>query len=305
MAEITNFKGEVQGSEEPESIDAWVNELMARVGRRVLKARKRKGIPRRILSEMSGVSPRYLAQLESGTGNISIGLLERVARALDHRIEWFVGVENPWTSDTLRIAELYRLADKDQRNSVKEILDPVELNSLRARRICLLGLRGAGKSTLGKMAGDALNVPFLELNREIEDHSGMPGAEAMALYGADGYRLLESQALQRVVASHEVVILAVAGGIVAEPVTYNYLLRNFHTIWLRASPDEHMSRVLAQGDVRPMTNNPNAMGQLRSLLSSREAMYQRACVSVDTSGKEREQSLEEMLDKIETHRFLV
>lgn len=301
MSEITNFRGETQP---PGRDQSAVSALMERVGDRVRKARERKGIPRRVLSEISGVSPRYLAQLEAGAGNISIGLLERVAQALDHRIEWFVGEDDPYSSDAVRFADLFRTADQDVQQEVMQILNPVPTEARRAGRVCLLGLRGAGKSTLGKLAGQALDVPFLELNREIEEQSGMPVSEVMALYGQDGYRKLEAQALQRVVATHQSVILAVAGGIVAEPVTYGILLGHFHTVWVKASPEEHMNRVRAQGDHRPMAGNPEAMEQLRSLLASREPIYDRAAARLDTVGKTARQSLDELLDLIAARRFL-
>ncbi|MGX9352052.1 helix-turn-helix transcriptional regulator [Shimia sp. W99] len=304
MAEITNFRGDTQPVEQLSSIDRAVQQLIVRVGDRVRKARERKGIPRRVLSERSGVSPRYLAQLEAGAGNISIGLLERVAIALDHRIEWFVGEEDPWTSDSVKVATLFQSADRATQQAVLGMLGPSEPGLQKAHRICLLGLRGAGKSTLGRAAGEKLDLPFLELNREIEDHSGMPVSEVMALYGQEGYRKLESQALQRVIATHDSVILAVAGGIVAEPMTYNTLLSNFHTVWVKASPEEHMNRVQAQGDDRPMAGNPEAMEQLRSLLVSREALYDRAEARLDTTGRNFDQSLGDLLALIESEGFL-
>ncbi len=304
MAEITNFRGDTQPVEQMSSIDRAVQQLILRVGDRVRKARERKGIPRRVLSERSGVSPRYLAQLEAGAGNISIGLLERVAIALDHRIEWFVGEEDPWTSEVVKMASQFQTADKATQQAVMALLSSSGPGLQKAQRICLLGLRGAGKSTLGQMTGETLGLPFLELNREIEDHSGMPVSEVMALYGQEGYRKLESQALQRVIATHDSVILAVAGGIVAEPMTYNALLSHFHTVWLKASPEEHMGRVQAQGDDRPMAGNPEAMEQLRALLSSREPLYDRADARLDTTGNTLQQSTQALVALIESEGFL-
>ncbi|MGF6861644.1 XRE family aerobic/anaerobic benzoate catabolism transcriptional regulator [Rhodobacteraceae bacterium MBR-64] len=300
MSEITNFKGEVT---EPDADDA-VSALILRVGDRVRKARERKGIPRRVLSEISGVSPRYLAQLEGGEGNISIGLLQRVAIALDHRIEWLMGEEDPWTSDALRVADLFRVASSDLRQRVLDMLAPEPIEAMRAHRICLIGLRGAGKSTLGAAVGAAIGVPFVELNREIEDQSGMPVNEVMALYGQEGYRKLEAQALGRIIATYDTMILAVAGGIVAEPETYKTLLANFHTIWVRASPADHMNRVRAQGDTRPMAGNPEAMEQLKSILTSREVLYERALAQLETTGKPLEASIEELISLIRERRFL-
>lgn len=303
MSEIVNFRGE-RVSEGVSSPDDAVTDLMRRVGERVRGARERKGIPRRVLSDISGVSPRYLAQLEAGEGNISIGLLQRVAIALDHRIEWFVGEDDPWTSEPLRIAELFRSATAEVQNTVLSTLNPQSKHAMRARRICLLGLRGAGKSTLGRMVSTRLGIPFAELNREIEEQSGMPVDEVMALYGQEGYRKLEAQALGRVVATHEEVILAVAGGIVVEPDTFATLLANFHTIWVKTSAQEHMARVRAQGDERPMAGNPEAMEQLKSLLASREALYAQSEAALDTSNRSVEQSLNDLLRLIETQNFL-
>ncbi|MEZ5752017.1 MAG: helix-turn-helix transcriptional regulator [Paracoccaceae bacterium] len=304
MSEITNFRGETVVADDDRAGDAAVRALIARVGERVRKARELKGIPRRVLSEVSGVSPRYLALLEAGDGNISIGLLQRVAEALGHRIEWLVGEDDPWTSDTLRAAELFRAATADTRTRVLEMLAPVPSRDARRRRVALIGLRGAGKSTLGALAGEALDVPFLELNREIEEQSGMPVNELMAFYGQEGYRRLEAQALSRVVATHDTVILAVAGGIVAEPEVFNALLTNFHTIWIKASPGEHMARVRGQGDTRPMAGNPEAMDQLRFILTSRETLYDQASARLDTSGQTPEQSLDALLSLIRERGFL-
>ena len=304
MAEITNFRGEVAANAPKDSLDLEVEDLMQRVGMRVRKARELKGVPRRVISERSGVSPRYLAQLEAGEGNISIGLLQRVASALDHRIEWFVGQDDPWTSDALRIADLYRAATAEKRQAAMEALSTHSPDQLRARRICLIGLRGAGKSTLGAMAGQMLHTPFLELNIEIEEHAGMPVAEVVALYGQEGYRELESQALSRIIATHDTVVLAAAGGIVAEPDTFKTLLAHFHTIWIQARPEEHMSRVRNQGDTRPMAGNPEAMEQLRSILKSREALYEQAEAQLDTTGKALHASAEELVDLIRARGFL-
>jgi len=304
MAEITNFRGETRPSTPVDAKDLAVEELIARVGQRVRKARETRGLPRRVVSEISGVSPRYLAQLEAGEGNISIGLLLRVAIALDHRIEWLVGEDDPWTSEVVRVADMFRSANADVREKVLEALSPVPPESLRAHRICLLGLRGAGKSTLGAMAGQVLRVPFVELNLEIEEHAGMPVNEILALYGQEGYRQLEAQAVNRIIATHDTMILAVAGGIVAEPQTYKTLLSYFHTIWLRASPEEHMARVRSQGDTRPMAGNPEAMAQLRSILTSREALYDRALEQLDTSGKPLQQSAEELITLIRNRGYL-
>lgn len=283
--------------------DKAIADLQALVASRVRKARVHKGIPRRMLSEASGVSQRYLAQLESGKGNISISLLLRVAIALDRRIEWLLGEDDPWEAEVLHAAKLFQSADRTARDAALHALNP-ENRDMRDNRICLVGLRGAGKSTLGAMAARALNIPFLELNTEIEDMSGMPVAEIIALYGQEGYRRLEDEALQRMTAGYDRLLMAAAGGIVAEPETFKRLLTHYNTIWLRASPQEHMERVRAQGDERPMVGNPEAMDQLKQILQSREVLYARAQAQLDTSGITLEASLQELLDIIESKRFL-
>lgn len=302
--EITNFRGDVVLDEGVGQDANGVDAFIATVGERVRGARQRKGISRRILSELSGVSQRYLAQLEAGAGNISIALLYKVARALDHRIEWLVGEEDPWGSETAQMADLYRSATSEQRQRVMQILNPGRPAQVRRQRICLIGLRGAGKSTLGRLVGNALSLPFVELNRDIEEQSGMPVEEVMALYGQEGYRRLERQALERIIATSDALVLAVAGGIVSEPETFALLLRNFHTIWLKASPEEHMQRVRAQGDERPMAGNPKAMEDLKSILTSREALYGRAEAIVNTSSQTLEESSKSILKAIDGLGFM-
>ncbi len=276
------------GSYKPDrgpAAELTVEALISTVGERVRKARERKGLPRRVLSEMSGVSPRYLAQLEAGEGNISIGLLQRVALALDHRIEWLVSEEDPWTSEVVRVGDLYRTASPETRARVLELLSHEPPERMRARRICLIGLSGAGKSTLGALVARDLKIPLVELNSEIERHSGMSLDEILALYGHDGYRRLEKQALDRVIENHEEAVLAVAGGIVAEPETYKTLLARFHTVWLKTSPEEHMARVRDQGALSPVADHPEVSDQLRAILASWQALYEQAPGCVETSGK--------------------
>ncbi|MEM9638039.1 MAG: helix-turn-helix transcriptional regulator [Pseudomonadota bacterium] len=278
--------------------------LKTRLAGRVRELRKTQGLPRRVLSEMSGVSPRYLAQLEAGEGNISITLLDRIANALDVRVESLLAEDVPRSRDADRIADLYRNAPDEVQQRVRGLLAPQNPAALRAGRICLIGLRGAGKSTLGKLAGEALGVPFVELNREIETHTGMPLSEVMAFYGQDGYRALEAEAVARAVAKHDEMVLAVAGGLVAEEATYLQVLERFHTVWLRTSPAEHMQRVRAQGDLRPMRGNPAAMQQLRSLLSARTPLYERAEVQINTSNKTVSSSLNDLLKVIAANGFV-
>ena len=278
--------------------DSEVEAFVASVGDRVRKARERRGITRKALSAASGVSLRYLAQLENGGGNISIALLRKVAIALGHRVEWFVSEDDPWTSDSAQLLEWFRTADDEQKKRVLGLLSSPETENLKKQRICLLGLRGAGKSSLGKLASEQLQLPFLEINSEIQRLSGMPIHELINFYGQEGYRRMEKQAIEGIVADTDSVLLAAAGGIVAEPTTYQHLLIHFNTIWLKASPDEHMSRVRQQGDERPMIGNPQAMEQLKSILTSREALYTKADLTISTSGCSLEHSTRELVQAI-------
>lgn len=284
----------------PIAVDAAISALQAQVGDRVRAARKIYGMSRRVLSEVSGVSPRYLAQLEAGEGNISIGLLLRVAEALQVSMEALVS-QVEMTPEAHRIGQAFASADEGTQTRVREILDG---DTKQAGRLCLIGLRGAGKSTLGAAAAKALNVPFIELNSAIEAAGGMPIAEIMALYGPEGYRQLEKDALDRIVTEQDRAIVAVAGGIVGEQDTFDGVLKRFHTVWLKAAPEEHMARVRAQGDTRPMDGNPQAMAQLRLILQSREADYARADAVLDTSGKSVDATLQSLLSLIEHHRYI-
>lgn len=294
---------------EAEPGDQEMTALLALVGERVRHAREAGGVPRRVLSEKSGVSMRYLAQLEAGKGNISIGLLQRLAKALDHPIEYLIGAgpspHGPaYGAEAHHVAERFSVAAEETKAKIRHLLALPNASATRAGRICLIGLRGAGKSTLGRMAGDALSIPFVELNVEIEANAGIPISEIMALYGQEGFRKLEADALQRIIAQHDKMILAVGGGIVAEPATYANLLAHFHTIWVRTTAAEHMARVRAQGDERPMAGNPEAMAQLKSILTDREALYERAEAQLDTSGTLPDVSVQQMIAMIKAHGFL-
>lgn len=246
---------------------------------------------RRELSGLSEVSQRYLAQLESGQGNVSVALLARIGVALERPVAWFVRDEVEM-EDASRIADRFEQADNGTRSEIRRLLGCAPP---RAGRVALIGLRGAGKSTLGCRASSVLALPFVELNDEIEAQAGMTVADIMALYGQEGYRRLEYQALSRTIEHHDTLILAVAGGIVGSPDSYSLLRERFHTIWLRASPDEHMARVRAQGDERPMAGNPAAMEALKLILSNREQLYAQADATLDTAERDEDHSLAELL----------
>lgn len=284
--------------------NASVSALIRMAGLRVLQTRKSQGMSRRELSERSGVSSRYLAKLETGDGNISIGLLKKVALALATPIEVFLAEGDLQANEVRQITELFRRADAATRARVLQILDPERVRAEKAGRLCLVGLRGAGKSTLGNRMGAEFGVPFIELNTEIERSAGIPLGEIIALYGQEGYRQLEANALTDIIGSYDRAVVAVAGGIVAEEDTFQQVLSRFHTIWVKTSAREHMERVRAQGDVRPMQGNPQAMTQLRQIMRSREACYARADHWLDTSGKSLGSSHYELTELIKTKQLL-
>jgi XRE family aerobic/anaerobic benzoate catabolism transcriptional regulator len=230
--------------------------LLGLIGDRVRAARKAQKLTRKALAARSDVSERHLAQLEGGSGNISVLLLSRIAGALG-----------------VTLADL-----------VAEPAPPAGALG-KARRIALIGLRGAGKSTLGRGVAGALGLPFAELNADITAEAGLSPAEIFALYGEEGYRRFEARALQRVAEMHDAIVLATGGGIVSNPPTYELLLARFHTVWLTASPEEHMARVVAQGDRRPMEGDPHAMQSLHAILAARTPQYARAEATFDTAGR--------------------
>ncbi|MFK7876302.1 MAG: helix-turn-helix transcriptional regulator [Paracoccaceae bacterium] len=290
----------------PSQIDAQesVRALMGLVGRRVHFLRKGAGYSRRELSELSGVSNRYLAQLEGGEGNISIGLLQQIALALETSIDALVLQERQGDAESAHVASLYQKADKAARARVMQVLDPIAARAAKANRICLIGLRGAGKSTLGALIASDLAIPFIELNTEIEAQVGVPVREIIALYGEEGYRQIEADTLTTIIQEHDQIVLAVAGGIVASAQAFERVLLNFHTIWIKAQPAEHMERVRAQGDLRPMAGNPQAMDQLRQILRTREEHYAKAAYQLDTSGKPIQTSRAELNALLQTHNVV-
>ena len=273
------------------------------LGDRVRTARGRRGLSRKLLAEYAGVSERYLAQLEAGKGNISIILLRNIATALDLTLEDLVCEDQATNTEIGVILHMLRCATPEERRLAKDALTRKHRRSngsARAQRVALIGLRGAGKSTLGRLVAADLGAPFIELNDEIAKMSGLSVPEIFNLYGPEGYRRLERRCLQQVIDAHDSVVLATGGGIVADPTTYDALLSAFFAVWLRTAPEEHMERVRAQGDMRPMAGNAEAMDELKLILSSRETLYGRADRELDTSNRSVEEcrsSLAELLKR--------
>jgi XRE family transcriptional regulator, aerobic/anaerobic benzoate catabolism transcriptional regulator len=274
-------------------LDPYINHL----GDRTRRLRARSGLTRRELAKEAAVSERHLANLETGIGNPSIQILRQIARALNCHIAELVG-EGDETPDLLLIRDLVRSRSASELVEARRVLtDHFGLTGNAAHRnsrIALIGLRGAGKSTLGRMLADDLHWPFVEVSREVERLAGCRPEEVHALYGVSAYHRYERQALEEVLARNPRAVIATPGGLVSEPATFNFLLQHCFTVWLKAAPDEHMSRVVAQGDTRPMAGIRQAMDDLRLILAERSPFYAKADVVCDTTGKSKAESFKQL-----------
>ncbi len=277
---------------EPES------QFLEQLGQRVRTMRALRGMSRKTLAKVSGISERYIAQLESGKGNVSIVLLRRVSAAMGAHVEDLIPTADT-TPDWLVIRDLMRSATPQQIAQAKETLSGNGASRGNTfAGIALIGLRGAGKSTLGKMLAKKIGWTFVELNKEIEKQNGLSIAEIIALYGQEGFRRMEQAALAQLLTRKELIVLATGGGIVSEPVTFDLVLSSFYTIWLKAKPEEHMGRVRKQGDLRPMADDRSAMQELRTILLSREPLYARASAQVDTAGLDVDEAAKRLADTV-------
>jgi XRE family aerobic/anaerobic benzoate catabolism transcriptional regulator len=283
-------------------------EYLKLLGDRVREARARRGMTRKILARDSGVSERYLAQLERGQGNISILLLRDIARALDIPLELMVlqGPEPP--IDLIHTTEFLRRLRPEELTQARQLLIEnfagVDADT-RRNRIALIGLRGAGKSTLGAMLAERLEMPFIELDRLIEQASGVTLNVIFDLYGQSGFRRFERRCLEQVLERHPRFVLSTGGSLVSEPATFERLLTTCFTVWLKATPEEHMQRVIAQGDMRPMADNDESMTDLRRILAVREPLYGMADKVIDTSAHTLGQSLTMLADAVGTQKKAV
>jgi XRE family aerobic/anaerobic benzoate catabolism transcriptional regulator len=256
------------------------------LGERVRTLRARRGVTRKALAREAGVSERHLANLESGVGNASILVLRQVAHALNCAVTDMVADTEDSPERVLLRQLLERRSERDLKRArikVAQLFGTAPAGSGRLGRIALIGLRGAGKSTLGKMLAGDLGVPFVEINREIERLAGCGVSEIHSLYGASAYRRYERRALEETVERHAEAVIATPGGLVSDAATFNLLLDRCFTIWLRATPEEHMNRVIAQGDFRPMAGNAEAMDDLKRILAGRDPFYAKADLVFSTS----------------------
>jgi XRE family aerobic/anaerobic benzoate catabolism transcriptional regulator len=274
--------------------------FLEQLGQRVRTMRALRGMSRKVLAKVSGISERYIAQLEGGKGNVSIVLLRRVSNAMGAHLEDLIPSTEP-SPDWAVIRDLMRQASPGQIVQAKDILAGQSGLSHRRKSfagIALIGLRGAGKSTLGKMLAKKIGWKFVELNKEIEAENGLSVAEIIALYGQEGFRRMEQAALGQLLTDNGLTVLATGGGIVSEPLTFDLVLSSFYTIWLKAEPEEHMARVRGQGDLRPMADDRSAMAELRNILVSREPLYARANAVVDTAGLSAEDAGARLIEAV-------
>jgi XRE family aerobic/anaerobic benzoate catabolism transcriptional regulator len=271
------------------------------LGDRVRQTRARRGMTRKQLARDSGVSERYLAQIEAGHGNISVLVLRQLAKALNVSVDVLLFEDPEPPVELVHTVEfLRRLSPEDLRLAHQFLLeqfggvDP----AARHRRIALIGLRGAGKSTLGAALAERLELPFLELDRLIEQESGLTLDLIFDFRGQSGFRQLERRCLEDVIQRYPRFVMATGGSLASEPGTFERLLSSCFTVWVRTSPEEHMQRVIAQGDMRPMANNRDAMSDLKRILSEREALYSKADIQVDTAGRAFEESMEILIQAL-------
>lgn len=278
-----------------------LDEFLVDMGSRTQRLRARNGLTRKELAREAQVSERHLANLESGVGNPSVQILRQVARALNCSAAELIDLDDK-SPDWLLIRDLLRGRSSEELAAARLALtDHFGLTGntdSRNNRIALVGLRGAGKSTLGRLLAEHLKYPFIEVNREVERLAGLRPEEVHSLYGATAYRRYERRALEEVIARNPRVVIATPGGLVSETATFNLLLQNCVTVWLKAAPEEHMNRVLAQGDTRPMAGIRQAMDDLRLILAERMPFYAKADLTCDTSGESVGNSFTQLLATI-------
>lgn len=272
---------------------------LRQLGESIREVRALRGMTRAALAADSGVSLRFLAQLEAGTGNPSVLVLRRITAAMGFSPDSLLADEHPRNPDrTLILQLLHRLSDADL-TAARELLFGKFASGRVApppnNYVALIGLRGAGKSTLGRRLAAQRAVPFFELDREVEREYGATIGEILQLHGQPGYRRFERDSLQSVLAKHSAAVIETGGGLAADPETLPVLLASAVTVWVRASPEEHMQRVMDQGDLRPMARSREAMRELADILHAREPFYRQAHWQLNTSGKDAEQSFAELV----------
>ncbi len=272
------------------------------LGERLRMLRARRGLTRKALARLAEVSERHVANVESGIGNASIQFLRQLTAVLNCSLAEMIGDETATSPEWLMIREILRGRSEAElasgRAALAGVFEAPTSEAARRQRLALIGLRGAGKSTLGKMLAEHWKVPFVELSRHIETIAGCSIAEIYALYGPNAYRRYEFRALEDVIQRFPRAVIATPGGIVSDPATFNLLLSHCYAVWLQASPEEHMARVVAQGDMRPIAGNKEAMEDLKQIISSRTQFYEKADRSVDTGAVLPEIAFERLLGSV-------
>ncbi len=282
-------------------------EFLTALGERVRALRARRGLTRKSLAAAADVSERHLANLEYGTGNASILILQQVATSLQCSLAELLGDVTTSNPEWLMIREQLAHADEAMIRRVRLSIDDMlgaSGGQTRNQRVALIGLRGAGKSTLGQRLADDLGFPFVEVNREIEKLAGCSVNEIQALYGMNAYRRYEKRALEAVIQANQQAIIATPGGMVSDVATFNLLLSACTTVWLKAEPEDHMQRVIAQGDMRPMASSKEAMEDLKQILKGRAAFYSKADVTINTSAQDEGATFELLSTQVKS-RLLI
>ena len=285
--------------------EAGRSPFLLALGERVRTLRSRKGMTRRAVALAADVSERHLANLEYGTGNVSVLVLLQVAQALQCSLAELLGDVTTSSPEWLLIRELLsKRSEADLRRARVQLVETFgEGGNAQARkaRIALIGLRGAGKTSLGQKLADDLGYPFIELSREIEQFAGCKISEIHNLYGANAYRRYERRALEEAIQIYPEVVIATPGGLVSDSANFNLLLSHCTTVWLQADPQDHMARVAAQGDMRPMAASREAMEDLKRILEGRSAFYSKADLQVNTSGRSEDQAFAHLRELVRAH----
>jgi XRE family aerobic/anaerobic benzoate catabolism transcriptional regulator len=285
-----------------ENLEEERDPFLVALGERLRALRARRGFTRKALAKLANVSERHLANVESGVGNATIQFLRQLTTVLNCTLAEMIGDETATSPEWLMIREILRGRSDEELAKARAVLagtfDAPTSEVARRQRVALVGLRGAGKSSLGRMLADHWMAPFVELSRHVETVAGCSVAEIHALYGPGAYRRYEHRALEDIIQRYPRAVIATPGGIVSDPATFNLLLSHCYTVWLKASPKDHMERVLAQGDTRPMSGNREAMEDLKSILESRAAFYSKADRTFNTSDMTQEAAFFGLLEQL-------
>jgi XRE family aerobic/anaerobic benzoate catabolism transcriptional regulator len=288
--------------------DSKRSPFLESLGERVRTLRSRQGMTRRAVALAADVSERHLANLEYGTGNVSVLVLLQVAQALQCSLAELLGDVTTTSPEWLLIRELLgKRSEADLRRArvqLSEMFGEGGNAQERKNRIALIGLRGAGKTALGQRLADNLGFPFIELSREIEQFAGCQISEIHNLYGANAYRRYERRALEEAIQIYPEVVIATPGGLVSDSANFNLLLSHCTTVWLQADAADHMGRVAAQGDMRPMAASREAMEDLKRILEGRSAFYSKADLAINTSGRSEDQAFEALRTSVRQHLTL-